>query len=208
MTSEIKKEQKTVNDYVDLIEKVAQAEYSRLPKDRVDYNEVLNIGALAVHVLLTSNPDRELNNAYIATAMKWAIRNELRHRYGLYTPKKTADDEDKLDSQQKIREAVYETILSVERDDSGTTWEKGGVANVDSESQLERLEIKDLARNIREAMTTLPNQTRQVIEARFYKNLKRREIEESFYVSPLRILRMMQSGLDQIREKVTPGDKE
>lgn len=204
MTSEIKKEQKTVNDYVDLIEKVAQSEYRRLPKDRVDYNEVLAIGAMAVHVLLTSNPERELSKTYIATAVRWAIRNELKHRYSWFTLKKTANDDGELNSKQSIREAVYETILSIERDDSVTTLENGGVGDADSES---RLEIKDLAINIREAMTTLPNQTRQVIEARFYKNLKQREIGESFYVSPLRILRMMQSGLDQIREQVNLGDK-
>jgi hypothetical protein len=56
-----KRPQKTVNDYVDLIETVARVEYSRLPNHLIDFSEIVNIGAIAIHVLLTSNPEREGN---------------------------------------------------------------------------------------------------------------------------------------------------
>ena len=44
-----KKPQKTVNDYVDLIETVARVEYSRLPNHLIDFSEIVNIGAIAIH---------------------------------------------------------------------------------------------------------------------------------------------------------------
>ncbi len=40
--------QKTVNDYVELIETVARVEANRLSSHMVDYSELVNIGALAV----------------------------------------------------------------------------------------------------------------------------------------------------------------
>ena len=45
------KPKKTVNDYVDLIETVARVEYSRLPNHLIDFSEIVNIGAIAIHVL-------------------------------------------------------------------------------------------------------------------------------------------------------------
>src|SRR5215813_6615344 len=81
---------KTVKDYVDLIETVSRVEYSRLPNHLIDFSEVVNIGAIAIHVLLTSNPDREFNVTYLSTAIKWAIRNELRYRYKWYSLKQVS----------------------------------------------------------------------------------------------------------------------
>jgi len=125
-----KKPQKTVNDYVDLIETVARVEYSRLPNHLIDFSEIVNIGAIAIHVLLTSNPDREFNVTYLSTAIKWAIRNELRYRYKWYSLKQVSMDssqetatdgggEDEVGAgfeaeKSKVREAMYETILSVD----------------------------------------------------------------------------------------------
>ncbi|OUL32364.1 sigma-70 family RNA polymerase sigma factor [Nostoc sp. 106C] len=199
-SSDIQKEQKTVNDYVELIERVAQLEYTRLPKHLVDYSELVNIGAIAVHVLLTSNPDQEYKYTYLATAIRWAIRNELQHRYEWYTLKKSSDDDaDALEDKQLIREAIYETVLSTEETHTPLGFEEAG--------QQEVNEIRELARNVREAIAKLPNQERQIVEARFYKKLRRQEIGESFYVSPLRILRMMQLGMDNIKTKVGGEDR-
>jgi hypothetical protein len=65
----------------DQIHEVARSEYRRLPSDLVDYNELVYIGTVAVHALVSSNPERELTYSYVATAVRWAIRNELKHRY-------------------------------------------------------------------------------------------------------------------------------
>jgi RNA polymerase sigma factor (sigma-70 family) len=180
--------------YNELIQKVARSEYSRLPSDRIDYDELVQIGAVAVHALFSSDPERELTYTYVATAVRWAIRNELKHRYDWYSlDNKKDDDFYVLDEKQGIREAIYETILS---------YDERNVAVPEEESPDHSQEIASLAKDIREAITKLPNQARQIIESRFYKGLKKREIGESRYVSPLRILRMMQASLDEIRSEM------
>lgn len=196
--------QKTVNDYVDLIETVARVECNRLSSHMVDYNELVNIGALAVHLLLTSNPNTEFNISYLSTAIKWAIRNELRRRYKWYTLKQGAKegaDDDGMDlsgseNQAKIREAVYETILSVEemadaenpmeiKDHSGTP--------------EENLELSELNKAIRKAITKLPPREKMVLEMRFFKGKKMREIADELKISSSRVSRIVQAGLDRVK---------
>jgi RNA polymerase sigma factor (sigma-70 family) len=186
--------------FADLIQKVARSEYSRLPADRIDYDELVQIGAVAVHALFSSNPVREHTYSYVATAVRWAIRNELNHRYDWYSlDNKKDDDLYVVNEKQGIREAIYETILSYEDRNAAITEE-------DSPRNAE--EIAGIAKGIREAITKLPNQARQIIESRFYKGLKRREIGESRYVSPLRILRMMQASMDEIRSEMQKRNQE
>ena len=196
-----KKPSKTVNDYVDLIETVARVEYSRLPNHLIDYSELVNIGAIAIHVLLTSNPDKEYNVTYLSTAIKWAIRNELRYRYKWYSLKTVNNDDkdgdDNFDADKsKVREAVYETILSV---DSMMEAENPHELKDDAYTPEERTELKEMARVVREAIAKLPERERLIIEARFYKNKKMREIGEQFNISPSRISRIVQAGLDKIK---------
>jgi hypothetical protein len=62
---------------------------------------------------------------YISTAVKWAIRNELRRRYRWYSlrTQKTKEDEAGTEEysdditeikQEEVREAIYETFLSID----------------------------------------------------------------------------------------------
>lgn len=207
-----KRPQKTVNDYVDLIETVARVEYSRLPNHLIDFSEIVNIGAIAIHVLLTSNPDREFNVTYLSTAIKWAIRNELRYRYKWYSLKQVSMDssqdasgEDGEDSEvssgfegekTKAREAMYETILSV---DSMMEAENPHEIKDNSYTPEENSELKEMAKVVREAIAKLPERERQIIEARFFKGMKMREIGETFGISPSRTSRIVQSGLDKVK---------
>jgi RNA polymerase sigma factor (sigma-70 family) len=209
-SSSSKKPQRTVNDYVDLIETVARVEYSRLPNHLVEYSELVNIGAIALHVLFTANPDTEYNVTYLSTAIKWAIRNELRYRYKWYSLKQVSeskesdseastaesgDDGFEMDKTQ-VREAVYETILSV---DSMMEAENPHEIRDDAYTPEERTELKELSKVVKEAIAKLPEREKQIIEARFYKNMKMREIGEVFNISPSRISRIVQSGLDKIK---------
>jgi RNA polymerase sigma factor (sigma-70 family) len=207
-----KKPQKTVNDYVDLIETVARVEYSRLPNHLIDFSEIVNIGAIAIHVLLTSNPDREFNVTYLSTAIKWAIRNELRYRYKWYSLKQVSMDssqdataneggEDDVGAgfegeKSKAREALYETILSV---DSMMDAENPHEIKDNSYTPEENSELKEMAKVVREAIAKLPEREKQIIEARFFKNMKMREIGETFGISPSRTSRIVQSGLDKVK---------
>jgi len=196
---------KTVNDYIDLIETVSRVEYSRLPNHLIDFSEVVNIGAIAIHVLLTSNPTRDYNVTYLSTAIKWAIRNELRNRYKWYSMRQTSiekDDEPAAEGdnfeveKSKAREAVYETILSV---DSMLEAENPHEIKDDHYTPEENSELREMAKVVREAICKLPEREKQIIEARFFKNMKMREIGERFGISPSRTSRIVQSGLDKVK---------
>ena len=161
----------------------------------------MNIGAIAIHVLLTSNPDTEYNITYLSTAIKWAIRNELRYRYKWYSLKQTQKAEKNEDGEYEVnktqvREAVYETILSV---DSLMEAENPHEIKDSDYTPDEKSEVQEMAKAVREAISRLPERERQIIESRFYKNLKMREIGELFNISPSRISRIVQSGLDKIK---------
>lgn len=207
--------QKTVYDYVELIETVARVEYSRLPNHLIDYSELVNIGAIAVHVMLTQNPGKEFNVTYLSTAIKWAVRNELRYRYKWYAMKSTKEedendstgsstaqggDADDLEvSKSSVREAVYETILS-----SDALMEAENPMELRDESQTpdENAEMTEMARIVKEAISKLPKREREIIEARFYKNMKMREIGEVFNISPSRISRILQGGLEKVKREL------
>lgn len=205
------KPKRTVNDYVDLIETVARVEYSRLPNHLVEYTELVNIGAIALHVLFTANPDTEYNVTYLSTAIKWAIRNELRYRYKWYSLKQVSETKeedgpaagtgDPLDNafdvdKTHVREAVYETILSV---DGMMDAENPHEIKDNAYTPEENSELKEMSKVVKEAIAKLPEREKQIIEARFYKNMKMREIGEVFNISPSRISRIVQSGLDKIK---------
>jgi RNA polymerase sigma factor (sigma-70 family) len=188
-------------------------EYSRLPNHLIDFSEIVNIGAIAVHVLLTSNPTREFNVTYLSTAIKWAIRNELRYRYKWYSLKQVSmepgQDESSGDGgsedevgggfeveKGKVREAIYETILSV---DGLMDAENPHEIRDTSYTPEECTELKEMAKVVRDAIAKLPEREKQIIEARFFKNMKMREIGETFGISPSRTSRVVQSGLDKIK---------
>ena len=202
---------RTVYDYVELIETVARVEYSRLPNHLIDYSELVNIGAIAVHVLLTQNPDTEYNITYLSTAIKWAVRNELRYRYKWYSLKSTssgeeteeaaegaegADGEGAEVSKDNVREAVYETILS---SDAMMAADNPSELKDPSHGPEESAELTEMAKVVRESISKLPQRERQILEARFYKNMKMREIGEIYNISPSRISRILQSGLNKVK---------
>ena len=195
---------KTVNDYIDLIETVSRVEYSRLPNHLIDFSEVVNIGAIAIHVLLTSNPDREYNVTYLSTAIKWAICIELRNRYKWYSMRQTTvektEEENPGDGfeveKSRAREAVYETILSV---DSMLEADNPTEIKDDHYTPEENSELREMAKIVREAINKLPEREKMIIEARFFKNMKMREIGDRFGISPSRTSRIVQAGLDKVK---------
>lgn len=209
-TPEQQPKKRTVHDYVELIETVARVEYSRLPNHLIDYSELVNIGAIAVHVLLTQNPDTEYNITYLSTAIKWAVRNELRYRYKWYSLKQVTESEEESSegasgsgdgdeievTKEHVREAVYETILSA---DAMQAADNPMELKDDSYTPEENAELTEMAKVVRESISKLPLRERQILEARFYKNMKMREIGEIYNISPSRISRILQSGLNKVK---------
>ena len=213
------KHSKKLSQYIHIVEKVSKVEYRRIPSHMVEYEELVSIGTLAIQALFSSKKDEEidaLNDAYIATAVRWAIRNELRNRYKWYTLKHTKQkQEEKYDEEgnkldmapDKVREAVYETILSIDGI-SDASDRDAPFDFVRDQGALpdEKLEIKELGGAIREAIAQLPPKERVIMEYRFYRNLQVKDIATQVGLSSSRVTRIVQASLNSVREYLKEKD--
>ena len=190
-----------IRDYQELIDTLAKVEYKKISaKHLIDYLELVNIGTQVIHKLCSNAQPDKYNKSYLSTAVKWAIRNEVRRRYKWYLLKNQQEnislDEE---TQSNIREAVYKTILSVDE-----------MAEGDNPTQIrdfkrnpeEKILFLELSESIKEAIKTLPQRERELIECKFFNDKKLREISEEFNLSPSRISRIIQSGLNKIRKEL------
>lgn len=202
-----------LQEYIDIVQKVAKVEHRRIPAHMVDYEELVSIGILAIQVLIKNKTPEQLtkyNTAYIATAVRWAIRNELRIGYKWYSLKHKPDDQydeeeavEGMDMQKaKVREAVYETILSIDGlaaaasdNDSPFDFLKDPHAQPD-----ENAEITEMGRMIREAIAKLPPKERTVVEYRFYRNMQVKDIAKQVGLSSSRVTRIVQASLNTVKE--------
>lgn len=212
----VAKLQAKLKDYIDIIQKVARVEYKRIPSHMLDCEELVSIGIIALQALFKNKTEDELSNynsSYIATAVRWAIRNELRNRYKWYTLKhKTEDGEDNMEeytdnqsaldvSPHKVREAVYETILSIDSimaassdNDSPFDFIKDTSVTPD-----ENAELTELSKLIKEAIARLPQKDRTIVEYRFYRNMQVKQIAAMVGLSSSRVTRIVQASLNQVR---------
>lgn len=212
-----------IKDYIEIIEKVAKVEHKRIPTHMVDYEELVSIGIIAIQTMIQDKTEEELqkyNSAYIATAVRWAIRNELRNRYKWYSLKHTniegSSDADGVDGEQqqdgispnKVREAIYETILSIDSLAAAASDNDSPFDFIKDPSALpdERAEIAELGKVIREAIATLPQKDRTIVEYRFYRNMQVKEIAERVGLSSSRITRIVQASLNYVREYLKKRD--
>ncbi len=223
-----------ITQYIPLVERVAKVEYRRIPSHMVDYEELVNIGAIAIQALMkgkSAEDAEKLNTSYVATAIRWAIRNELRTRYKWYTLKhtRTTEAEDESESSddsetssspsdsaspsegssapEQVREAIYETILSIEGISEGGEGDSPyEFIRDDSATPDERLEITELGRAIKKAIENLPAKERTIMEYRFYRNMQVKDIAAMVGLSSSRITRIVQASLGQVREYLKEND--
>ena len=219
-----------INQYVGIVQKIARLEHRRMPNHMIEYEELVSIGILAVQSLIKDKTEEQLakyNDAYIGTAVKWAIRTELRHRYKWYTLKHKAEDgesegtdsyisDSSADSGDiasdedmgfaispaKVREAVYETILSIDGLAAAATDNASPFDFIKDPSAMpdEQAEIVEMSKLIKQAIAKLPQKERTVVEYRFYRNMQAKDIATTIGLSPSRITRIIQYSLNQIRE--------
>ena len=215
-----------INQYVDIVQKVARVEHRRMPNHMIEYEELVSIGVIAIQQLIKGKTEEQLaryNDAYIGTAVKWAIRNELRHRYKWYTLKHKGDEgaddsgsytdenvDENTDSEDmgfsisptKVREAVYETILSIDGLAAAATDNASPFDFIKDPSAMpdEQAEIIEMSKLIKQAIARLPQKERTVVEYRFYRNMQAKDIANMIGLSPSRITRIIQFSLNQIRE--------
>ena len=209
-----------IKQYIGIVQKIAKIEHRRIPNHMVEYEELVSIGVIAIQSLIKGKTEEQLahyNEAYIGTAVKWAIRNELRHRYRWYTLKhKTENDENytTLDNSEnsddmgfsisptKVREAVYETILSIDGLAAAATDNASPFDFIKDTSAMpdEQAEIVEMSKLIKQAIAKLPQKERTVVEYRFYRNMQAKDIATMIGLSPSRITRIIQFSLNQIKE--------
>lgn len=126
----IKMEKQLIN-YVALAQLVANVEYPLINAENFrspDYEELLSIGIIAIQVMVKNKTEKQLakyTDLYISTAMRWAIRNEMRIRYDWYALKYGNLDEVSTDAMKKyedagidakkgyIRVSIYNTVKDI-----------------------------------------------------------------------------------------------
>lgn len=201
MNSDTKVKKFNIKEYQELIDTLAKVEYKKLAsKHLIDYSELINIGTQVVYKLCSDAEPGKFNKSYLSTAIKWAIRNEARRRYKWYSLKNKQETEPvDEENQYVIREAVYKTILSVDE-----------MAEAENPTQIrdtkrnpeEKAIFYELSEHIKNAIKNLPPRERELIEYKFFNDKKLREISDEFNLSPSRISRIIQSGLNKIRKEL------
>ncbi len=221
-----------IKQYVGIVQKIARVEHRRIPNHMIEYEELVSIGVIAIQTLIKGKTEEQLaryNDAYIGTAVKWAIRNELRHRYKWYTLKHkkeegaedsyvsdavvsndNSDDMGFSISPTKVREAVYETILSIDGLAAAATDNASPFDFIKDTSAMpdEKAEIVEMSKLIKQAIAKLPQKERTVVEYRFYRNMQAKDIANMIGLSPSRITRIIQFSLNQIREYLKSKGRE
>ena len=189
-----------LRDYKEFIEVIAKVEYQKFSTSHlIELPELINIGTYALYTLFQHNSPENYNNTYLSTAIKWAIRNEVRRRYKWYTLKNKGDEEPELKetSEVELRADVYKNILSIdELEDAEVPTQ---IKSKDKTPE-ENIAFNELKQGILEALQKLPPREKELIEYKFFKEKKLREIADEFNISQSRISRIIQTGLDRIKK--------
>ena len=186
--------------YKDLIEIIAKVEYQKFSNSHlIELEELVNIGTHALYILFKSGNPANFNNSYLTTAIKWAIRNEVRRRYKWYSFKNkiSQSEEDEITNEVELRAEVYKNILSI---DELQDTEIPIQIKSKEKTPEENIEFSELRAEILEAIKKLPPREREFIECKFFQDKKLREIAAEFNISQSRISRIIQTGLDRIKK--------
>ena len=183
-----------LNEYKDLIDKIAHVEFAKFSSfGLIELSELINIGNHTLYILFKKKSKEEYNNTYLATAIKWAIRNEIRRRYKWYTLKNSR----KTNPDENLREEVYKTILSIEEMQEAEIPTQIKALDNTPEENSELIELKN---EIVKSIKKLSPRERELVEAKFFQNKKLKDIADEFNISQSRISRIIQSGLDKIKK--------
>ena len=191
-----------LRQYSDLINKIAKVEYRSMGTQYlIEFDELINIGFQTINYLCNQKDFDTYNESYLSTAIKWAIRNELRNRYRWYGVRQNHSITE--DEHNELREAIYKSILSTdEMLDSERTFEIKDIRK----NPEENCEFSMLANSLKTAVMSLPKRERELIESKFYSEKKLHELSDEFSISPSRISRIIKSGLDKIKDELIKSD--
>lgn len=158
-----------LKEYKELIEIIAKVEYQKFSNSHlIELPELINIGTHALYILFKNKEPEKYNNTYLSTAIKWAIRNEVRRRYKWYTlkNKQVSIDEDAETNDAEMRADVYKNILSIDELQDAEIPTQIKSQDKTPEESIEFSELKD---GILESMKKLPPRERELIEYKFFK---------------------------------------
>ena len=206
--------------YLPIIEMVVKKEYKTIPSYLAEYSELINIGLLTVNKLLkdVTKNNKTYNSSYIAQAVKWSIKDELRVKYNWYGVKqsKSKDASDDFTgigtehneqsdesgftqgSPEAETERIFETILYLD-DFQRETVSKDQMTT----DELARLELLELKAALKRAIDKLPPKHKQVIELRFYEGKKGNDIAAWLGVTPSRVSHMIQDAIEKVRQSLS-----
>ena len=189
-----REERANLSQYKELVETISKVEYKKFSNlGLIELSEVISLANYTVYYLITNSKNKELyNTAYLTKAIKWAIRNEMRRRYKWYTMKNQESSE-----QEKIKDAVYKTILSI---DEMADAENPTIIKDNHRTPEEKAEIVELKHRICEAMKKLSQREQDLIEAKYFYDKKLKDISVEFNISQSRISRIIQNALEKIKK--------
>ena len=192
-----------LKEFTDLIAMIAKMEYNKFSMTNlVDYTELVNIGTQAVHYIILNGNIDECNISYVATAIKWAIRNEIRRRYKWYVLRTKASEEEFVPNEndvENLREALYSTILSIEEMADA---EIPTIIKDPKQTPEQSAEFIELSAAIREAIKKLPPREKELLEKKFYRGKKLKDLQDEYHISPSRISRIIKIALDKIKKEL------
>lgn len=205
--------------FLPIVEMVVKKEYKTIPSYLAEYSELINIGLMTVNKLLyeVNETKKKYNSSYIAQAVKWAIKDELRSKYNWYGVKQaqakdsiqdeydpgvnpreiTGEDEVHVLNEEEAAGKIFETILYLE-DLPRETISKEQMTS----DELARLELLELKAAVRRAIDKLPPKHKQVIELRFYEGKRGNDIADWLGVTPSRVSHMIQDAVEKLRQSL------
>lgn len=208
--------EKVLKQFLPIVEMVVRKEYKSIPPYLAEYSELINIGLLSVNKLLNevSKNNKTYNSSYIAQAVKWAIKDELRTKYNWYGVKqekgKTSKEEGLEDdypreiaseggagevSQEEATERVFETILYLEDFPRETVTPEQMTSD-----ELAKLELLELKAAVKRAIDKLPPKHKRVMEMRFYEGKRGNDVASELGVTPSRVSHMIQDAINKVRQ--------
>ena len=191
-----REERANLSQYKELVETISKVEFKKFSNlGLIELSEVISLANYTVYYLITNTKNKELyNTACLTKAIKWAIRNEMRRRYKWYVMKNQESSE-----QEKIKDAVYKTILSI---DEMADAENPTIIKDNHRTPEEKAEIVELKHRICEAMKKLSQREQDLIEAKYFYDKKLKDISVEFNISQSRISRIIQNALEKIKKEL------
>lgn len=207
--------EKVLKQFLPIVEMVVRKEYKSIPSYLAEYSELINVGLLAVNKLLNdvAKSQKNYNSSYIAQAVKWAIKDELRTKYSWYGIKQksgaveesdsagfqegSSDEEFSEEVKAEAAEKVFESILYID-DLTGTSTPQDAM----TPDELARLELIELKAAIKRAVDKLPEKHRRVIELRFYELKKGNDVAAELGVTPSRVSHMISDAIEKVKQSL------